>query len=81
MSLKDILLAGAAYKALKQSSPPGVVAPPTCTITGMKHQGMGSKWKISYVRNDTPNVTQHFTVTSSTSSIMTGADKWEINWG
>lgn len=81
MSLKDILLAGATYKALKQSNPPGVFAPATCTITGMKHQGMGSRWKISYVRNDVPNVTQHFTVTSGTSSVMIGADRWEINWG
>lgn len=81
MSLKDIVLAGVAYKALKQSSPPGVVAPPGYTITGMKHKGLGSTWKISYVRNDTPNVTQHFTVTSSTSAVTTGADRWEINWG
>ena len=38
MSWKDLLVAGTAYKALKQSRPPGVIAPPGYTITGMEHK-------------------------------------------
>jgi len=81
MSWKDLLIAGTAYKALKQSRPPGVIAPPGYTITGMDHKGLGSKWKISYVRNENPNITNSFTISSSTSGYTTGADKWIIKWG
>lgn len=80
MSLKDILLAGAAYKALKQSSPPGVIPPPGYTVTGMEHKGLGSKWKISYVRNESPNITNSFTISGSTSGYSTGGDQWVIKW-
>lgn len=80
MSLKDILLAGVAYKAFKQSRPPGVVPPPGYTITGLEHKGLGSKWKVSYIRDEFPNITNSFEITGNTSSYMTGAHKWEINW-
>ena len=80
MSLKDLLVAGTAYKAFKQSRPPGVVAPPGYTITGMEHKGLGSKWKISYVRYESPNITNSFTIAGSTSVYSTGADKWIIKW-
>ena len=33
--IKDILLGGAAWKALKRSDRPGVIAPPNCTLLGM----------------------------------------------
>ena len=81
MSWKDLLVAGTAYKTFKQSRSPGVVAPPGYTITGMKHKGLGSTWKISYVQNASPNITNSFEISGSTSSYVTGADKWEVHWG
>ena len=54
--LKDLLIGGVAYKALKQSNPPTIVPPPTCTIVGMQHIGMGSKWRVTFIRKDNPNV-------------------------
>lgn len=80
MSLKDIVLAGVAYTAFKQSRPPGVLAPAGHTVTGIKHIGLGSTWKVSYIRNEFPNITDSFEITGSANSYMTGADKWEINW-
>ena len=39
--LKDILIGGAAWKALKRSDRPGVYAPPGYTLLGMQHIGLG----------------------------------------
>tara|TARA_B100001287_G_scaffold94512_1_gene79402 strand:- start:584 stop:832 length:249 start_codon:yes stop_codon:yes gene_type:complete len=77
---KDLLIGGAAYKALKQSSPPGIVAPPTCTIVGMKHIGLGSKWRIYYIKNDSPNLKRNFTISKGTSVMTSGSDKWKFHW-
>jgi hypothetical protein len=59
---KDILIGGAALKALNRSDRPGVVAPPGFTLLGMQHVGFGKKWKIIYCNNKTPNVKLNFTI-------------------
>ena len=53
---KDLLIGGAALKALKQSNRPGVVPPSSCTVIGMKHIGFGRTWKIDYIENNRPNI-------------------------
>ena len=78
--LKDLLIGGAAYKALKRSDRPGIVAPPSCTLVGMEHKGFGSSWKIIYVKNDSPNIKRNFTVRPGMRSFTTGRDKWGIHW-
>lgn len=78
--LKDILIGGAAWKALKRSDRPGVCAPPGYTLLGMQHIGLGSQWKIIYCKNDVPNVKLHFTIGRNSSGMYTGADKWQIQW-
>ena len=50
--IKDILLAGTAWKALKRSDRPGVIAPSNCTLLGMEHIGFGKRWKIIYCNNN-----------------------------
>ena len=49
--LKDILVGGAAWKALKRSDRPGVFPPSGYTVLGMEHIGMGRTWKIIYCKN------------------------------
>ena len=78
--LKDLLIGGVAYKALKQSNPPTIVPPPTCTIVGMQHIGMGSKWKVTFIRKDNPNVKRNFTISKGTTGRTSGADRWKFYW-
>ena len=54
--LKDILVGGAAWKALKRSDRPGVFPPSGYTVLGMEHIGMGRTWKIIYCKNKNPNI-------------------------
>ena len=37
---KDLLIGGAALKALKWSDRPVVLAPPTCSVVGLEHKGI-----------------------------------------
>ena len=78
--LKEILLGGAAWKDLKRSDRPGIVAPPNCTLLGMQHIGMGSSWKVIYCKNNNPNVKLNFTVRPGMTGMNTGGDQWKIHW-
>ena len=79
--LKDLLLGGAALKALKRSDRPTVFAPPSFTVVGMRHKGFGSSWEITYIHNDRPNSKMNFTVNRKTKVRTSGKDKWQFNWG
>ena len=58
--LKDILIGGAALKALKQSNKPGIIPPAGITVLGLKHEGLGSSWKVTYTKDSNPNVKLNF---------------------
>ena len=77
---KDLFVGAVAYKALKQSNPPTIVPPPTCTIVGMKHLGLGAKWKITYIKKDSPNSKRNFTISKGTSGLTSGTDRWKFHW-
>jgi hypothetical protein len=72
---KDILIGGAALKALNRSDRPGVVAPPGFTLLGMQHVGFGKKWKIIYC-----NVKLNFTISPGTSGRNSGGAQWHFHW-
>tara|TARA_B100001564_G_scaffold270271_1_gene231889 strand:+ start:463 stop:714 length:252 start_codon:yes stop_codon:yes gene_type:complete len=79
--LKDILIGGAALKALKQSNRPGVVPPPNCTLLGMEHVGFGRTWKIIYIDNNNPNLKLNFKITPGTTSRTSiGSGSWKFHW-
>ena len=78
--LKDILIGGAAWKALKRSDRPGVIAPPGYTLLGMEHIGFGSKWKITYCKNKSPNLKSSFTINPYNSGMSTGRGQWKFHW-
>jgi len=77
---KDLLIGGAALKALKRSDRPVVLPPPTCSVVGLKHKGFGSTWKVSYIYNDRPNVKHSFTINRSIKARTSGRDKWQFQW-
>ena len=77
---KDLLIGGAALKALKRSDRPVVLAPPTCSVVGLEHKGLGSTWKVTYIYNDRPNVKHSFTINKRTKARMSGRDKWRFQW-
>ena len=60
--LKDILVGGAAWKALKRSDRPGVFPPSGYTVLGMEHIGMGRTWKIIYCKDKRPNIKLNFKI-------------------
>ena len=79
--LKDILIGGAALKALKQSNRPGVVPPSNCSLLGMEHIGFGRTWKIIYINNDNPNVKLNFKISPGTTSRTSrGSGSWKFHW-
>ena len=78
--LKDLLIGGAALKALKRSDRPVVLAPPTCSVVGMEHKGFGSTWKVTYIYNDKPNMKHNFKISKGTTGRMSGRDKWHFQW-
>jgi len=78
--IKDILLAGTAWKALKRSDRPGVIAPPNCTLLGMEHIGFGKRWKIIYCNNNNPNVKLNFTIGPGTTGMNSGDNQWIFHW-
>ncbi len=77
---KDLLIGGAALKALKRSNRPVVLPPPTCSVVGLEHKGFGSTWKVTYIYNDRPNMKYNFTVNKSTKVRTSGRDKWHFQW-
>ena len=81
MGLFKILVGAAALKTLKSSNRPGVIPPPGHTVTGIEHKGIiGSTWKISYVKNDQPNLRKNFTISKGTSGRISGSDRWKFYW-
>jgi hypothetical protein len=79
--LKDLFIGGAAYKALKQSNRPGVVAPPSCTLLGMEHIGFGRTWKINYIDNNNPNLKLNFKIRPGmTGRTARGSGSWKFYW-
>jgi hypothetical protein len=78
--LKDILIGGAAWKALKRSDRPGVMAPPNCSLLGMEHIGLGRSWKIIYCNNNNPNVKLSFTIAPGTRGMNSGGNQWTFYW-
>jgi hypothetical protein len=77
---KDLLIGGAALKALRRSDRPVVLPPPTCSVVGLEHKGFGSTWKVTYIYNHRPNVKLNFTVNKSTKVRTSGGDKWHFQW-
>ncbi|MDB4450974.1 hypothetical protein N9121_01330 [Pseudomonadales bacterium] len=77
---KDILIGGAAWKALKRSDRPGVLAPPGFTLLGLEHVGFGRKWKIIYCNNNTPNLKLNFTISPGTTGRSEGGAQWQFHW-
>jgi|TARA_B100001971_G_scaffold212944_1_gene244567 hypothetical protein len=82
MGLKHWILGGAAAKAVRVSQRPSIVAPPGYTVTGMKHQGLiGTSWKISYIKDDQPNLRKNFSISKGTTGRTEGAtDWWKFYW-
>ena len=77
---KDLLIGGAALKALKRSDRPVVLPPPTCSVVGLEHKGFGSTWKVTYIYNDRPNVKHNFTINKGVKGRTSGRDKWSFHW-
>ena len=81
MGLKDWLIAGVATKALKSSQRPGVISPPGYTVIGMTHKGIaGSNWKITYIKDDQPNMKLNFTIKKGITGRSEGSGKWPFHW-
>ena len=80
MSIKDWLLGGLAYKSYKQGLRPGVTEPSGFTIVGLKHVGLGSEWRVTYIKNDRPNVIMNFRITPGTTKVYIGKDTFNIYW-
>ena len=78
--IKDILLGGAAWKALTRSDRPGVVTPPNCTLLGMEHIGFGKRWKIIYCNNKNPHMKLNFTIGPGTTGMNSGGNQWKFYW-
>ena len=78
--LKDILIGGAAWKALKRSERPVIVAASNWIVLRIKHIGMGSNWKVKYCKNSNPNVKLNFTVRPGMTGMNAGGDRWKIHW-
>jgi len=78
--IKDILLGGAAWKALKRSDRPGVVTPPNCTLLGMEHIGFGRKWKIIYCINKNAHSKLTFTISPGMTGMNSGGNQWKFHW-
>lgn len=79
--LKDLIIGGAALKALKRSDRPGVVPPSSCTLLGMEHVGLGRTWKITYIDNDNPNVKLNFKISpGQTGRTARGGGNWKFHW-
>jgi hypothetical protein len=78
--LKDAIMGGAVIKALRLSDRPVIESPNTCRIVEMKHQGLGSSWKVTYVTNQNPNVKRHFKINKNVKMVTTGREKWKIHW-
>ena len=78
---KDLLIGGAALKALKQSNRPGVVPPSSCTVIGMKHIGFVRTWKIDYIENNRPNIKLNFKISPGViSRSAKGSENWKFHW-
>jgi len=81
MGFFKILVGAAAVKAVRASNRPGVIPPPGYTVTGIKHKGViGSKWKISYIKNSQPNLKKSFTINNRTRCRTSGSERWEFHW-
>ena len=78
--LKDLLIGGAALKALKRSDRPVVLAPPNCSVVGLQHRGLGSSWKVTYIHNDRPNIKKSFNINKGSKQRISGKDKWQFQW-
>lgn len=79
--LKDLLIGGAAFKALKRSDRPGVVPPHSCTMLSMEHIGFGRTWKITYIDNNNPNVKLNFKISPGTTGRTSrGGGRWKFYW-
>ena len=78
--IKDILLGGAAWKALKRSDRSGVVTPPNCTLLGMEHIAFGRRWRIIYCNNKNPHMKLNFTIGLGTTGMNSGANQWKFHW-
>ena len=80
VSLKDWLLGGLAYKAYKQGVRPGVTEPPGFTVVGLEHIGLGSEWRVSYIRDESPNVRMNFRISPGTTQVHIGSNTFNIYW-
>ena len=81
MSLKHWILGGAAAKALRVSQRPSIVAPLSYTVTGMKHQGLiGTSWRVSYIKDDQPNLRKNFSISKGTTGRTEGSARWKFYW-
>lgn len=78
--IKDILLGGAAWKALKRSDRLGVVTLPNFTLLGMEHIGFGRSWKIIYSNNKNLNMKLNFTIGLGTTGMNSGGNQWTFHW-
>ena len=78
--LKDILIGGAALKALKQSNKPGVIPPAGITVLGLKHEGLGSSWKVTYIKDSNPNVKLKKKKKKGISGRSSGGGQWKFHW-
>ena len=78
--LKDVLIGAAALKALKQSNKPGVIPPAGITVLGLKHEGLGSSWKVTYIKDSNPNVKLNFKIKKGISGRYSGGGQWKFHW-
>lgn len=79
--LKKALLGSIGIKTYQNVYNRPIVNPPVgFVIRGMKQQGLGSKWKVEYSKEDQLNVTKSFNVSSSCRSMNVGGDIFNIDW-
>ena len=79
--LKNLIIGAAGLKTYQNVyNKPIVTAPPGFVVRGMKQQGLGSSWVVTYSKTSQMNVKSNFKIRNRTSAVSVGANKFIIDW-
>ena len=76
-----ILLGAVAAKTYNSANNrPTVVAPPGCSIVNLEPKGIGTEWRVTWIKDDKPNIKRNFNINRATRGMNSGGHKFIINW-
>tara|TARA_B100000035_G_C20992214_1_gene550725 strand:+ start:1037 stop:1288 length:252 start_codon:yes stop_codon:yes gene_type:complete len=78
---KNFIVGAAGLKTYQNVfNKPVVVPPPGFVVRGMKQQGLGSTWVVTYSKTSSMNMKSNFKIRKGTSAVSVGANKFTIDW-